>query len=122
MLNENQFGIRRQTIDANNFELKPSPISMVQQQQFRGHPSEDLNGYQSNFLKLYRMIKMGVDHDIIKLTLFSFSLKEKARNRYHNLTQGSIDTREKIVDAFLPSTFRPNLHPNIEPRFLNSGK
>ena len=64
MVNENYLGIRRQTIDANNFELKPSLISMVQQQQFGGHPSEDQNGRLSNLLELCDTIKMnGVDHN-----------------------------------------------------------
>ena len=52
MLNENYSRIRRWTIDANNFELKPSLISMVQQQKFEGHPSKDPNGHLSNFLEL----------------------------------------------------------------------
>ena len=52
MVNENYSRIRRQSIDANNFELKPSLISMIQQQQFSGHPFEDPNGHLSNFLKL----------------------------------------------------------------------
>ena len=39
VVNENYSGIRRQTINANNFELKPGLIAMVQQQQFGGLPS-----------------------------------------------------------------------------------
>ena len=31
--------IRQPTVDANNFELKPTLITMVQQQQFTGHPT-----------------------------------------------------------------------------------
>ena len=33
VVNENYSGIRRQAINANNFELKPGLIAMVQQQQ-----------------------------------------------------------------------------------------
>ena len=50
MMKEDYSGIRHQPIDANNFELKPALISIVQQQQFGGSPSEDLNGHLSNFL------------------------------------------------------------------------
>ena len=35
--------IRQPTVDANNFELKPALITMVQQHQFTGHPTEDPN-------------------------------------------------------------------------------
>ena len=33
--------VRQPAIEANNFELKPSLIIMVQQHRFIGHPSED---------------------------------------------------------------------------------
>ena len=35
--------MRQPTIEANNFELKPALITMVQQHKFTGHPSEDLS-------------------------------------------------------------------------------
>ena len=35
--------VRQPTIDANIFELKPALITMVQHNQFTGHPSEDPN-------------------------------------------------------------------------------
>ena len=34
----------------------------------------------------------GVDHEVIKLKVFPFSLKQKAKNWFHNLAQGSIKT------------------------------
>ena len=92
MLNENYSGIRHQSIDANNFELKFALISMVQQHQLGGNPLEDSNGHLSNFLELCGTIKMNkVDHDVIKLKLFPFSLGDKARSWFHNLMYGSIN-------------------------------
>ena len=35
--------VRQPAIEANNFELKPALITMVQQHLFIGHPSEDPN-------------------------------------------------------------------------------
>ena len=35
--------VRQPAIEANNFELKPTLIIMVQQHQFTSHPSEDPN-------------------------------------------------------------------------------
>ena len=33
--------VRQPPIEANNFELKPTLITIVQQRQFTGHPSKD---------------------------------------------------------------------------------
>ena len=35
--------VRQPAIEANNFELRPALITMVQQHQFTRHPSEDPN-------------------------------------------------------------------------------
>ena len=43
--------VRQPAIDANNFELKPALITMVQQNQFTGHPTEDPNEHLGRFLK-----------------------------------------------------------------------
>ena len=43
IIEEEYSAIRHPTMDANNFELKPALITMVQQHQFTGHPTEDPN-------------------------------------------------------------------------------
>ena len=45
IIQEECSAIRQPTVDANNFELKPALITMVQQHQFTGHPTE--YSYQS---------------------------------------------------------------------------
>ena len=45
MMNENYSRIQHQPIDTNNFNLKPTLISMVKQPQFGASPSEDPNGH-----------------------------------------------------------------------------
>ena len=93
MMNEDYSRIGHRPIDANNFELKPALINMVQPQHFGGSPLEDPNGHLSNFLQLCGSIKMNeVDHNVIKPKLFLFSLRDYARNWFNNLMLGSIDT------------------------------
>ncbi|KAI3443836.1 hypothetical protein Pfo_000501 [Paulownia fortunei] len=53
-MNQNYSGIARQPINANNFELKPALISMVQQNQFGGSAVEDPNAHLAMFLEIYK--------------------------------------------------------------------
>ena len=80
---------------------------MVQQQKYGGSLSEDPNGHLSNFLELCGIIKMNrVDHDVIKLKLFPFSLTDKARSWFHNLMSGSINRWGELVEVFLTNFFQ----------------
>ena len=80
VVNDNYSGIRRQPINANNFELKPALINMVQQNQYGGLPHEDLNVHLATFLEIADTVKMnGVIEDVIRMLLFPFSLRKKAR-------------------------------------------
>ena len=59
--------IRQPAIDANNFELKPALITMVQQHQFTGHPTEDPNEHLGRFLRMANIVKLnGVRPEVIK--------------------------------------------------------
>ena len=70
----------RPLVQANSFKLKTSLIQFVQQNQFAGLPSEDPNEHLSKFLEICDTIKInGVTDDAIRLRLFQFSLRDKAR-------------------------------------------
>ena len=59
-------------IEANNFELKPSLITMVQHQ-LTGPPNEDLNEHLGRFLRMENIVKLnGVNLDVIKLRCSHF--------------------------------------------------
>jgi len=83
--------IARATMDANNFELKPALISMVQQSQFARTPLEDPNLHFSVFLEVCDMLKLNaVSNDVICLHLFPSSLRDTAWVWLHSLLSGCI--------------------------------
>ncbi|KAJ9189074.1 hypothetical protein P3X46_000407 [Hevea brasiliensis] len=85
--------ITRPRVEANNFELKPSLFQMVQQSQFGGGPTESPHVHLAHFLEISDMLKInGVSDDAIRLRLFPFSLKDRARKWLHSLPLGSITT------------------------------
>ena len=60
--------VKKPAIEANNFELKPALITMVQKNQFTGHPSEDPNEHMGRFLRMSNTMNLnGVRPDVIKL-------------------------------------------------------
>ena len=97
-------------MDANNFELKPALITMVQQHQFTGHPIEDPNEHLGRFLRMANTMKLNdVRPEVIKLHLFPFSLRDIAATWYESLEYGSVDTWEELVEAYLGKFFPPSL-------------
>ena len=110
IIQEEYFAIRQPTVDVNNFELKPALITMVQQHQFTGHPTEDPNEHLGRFLRMANAEKLnGVRLEVIKLHLFSFYLRDIAATWYESLPYGSVDTWEELVEAYLGRFFPPSL-------------
>ena len=110
IIQEEYSAIREPTIDANNFELKLALITMVQQHQFTGHPTEDPNEHLGRFLKMANTVKPnGVRPEVIKLHLFPFSLRDIAATWYESLPYGLVDTWEELVEAYLGRFFPPPL-------------
>jgi hypothetical protein len=67
-------------IQANNFELKPALINMVQHNSYGGSPMEDPHEHIRNFLEYCNTLKCnGVTPDVIRMQLFPFSLKNGAK-------------------------------------------
>ena len=94
--------IVRPAVDVYNFELKPTLISMVQQSQFGKTPLEDSNLHLLIFLKVYDILKLnGVSSDVIRMYLFPFSLRDKARAWLHSLPSRCITTWDELTKAFL---------------------
>ena len=102
--------VRQPAIDANNFELKPALITMVQQNQFTGHPTKDPNEHLGRFMRMANTIKLnGVRLEVIKLQLFPFSLRDIAATWFDSLPYGSVNTWEELMEAYLSRFFPPSL-------------
>ena len=84
-------------IEANNFELKPSLLQAVQQNQFSGNPTEDPNLHLSVFVQYADTVKAnGVTSEAIRLRLFPFSLRDSARRWLQSLPSNSVTTWNEL--------------------------
>ena len=106
-INDIQSSIVRPAIAANTFEIKPGTIQMVQNTvQFGGSPTEDPNMHIRDFIEIYDTFKFNnVSEDAVKLRLFPFSLRDKAKGWLHSLPAGSITTWEEFAHKFLTKFF-----------------
>ncbi|GKU88763.1 hypothetical protein SLEP1_g2989 [Rubroshorea leprosula] len=82
--------IRRLAIQANNFEIKLAIIQMIQQTvQFSGLPNENPYSHIASFLEICNTFKAnGVSNDSVRLTLFPFSLCDKAKSWLQSFPAG----------------------------------
>src|SRR5262249_18195786 len=102
--------IVRPTVATNTFEIKPAIIQMIQNTvQFGGLPSEDPNAHITSFLEICDTFKEnGVNNDTIRLRLFPFSLRDRAKGWLNTLPSRSITTWDGLAEKFLTKYFPPS--------------
>ena len=67
-IHNNYSAIKSPAVNANDFELKPSLITMVQQNQFTGHPTENPSEHLGRFLRIANSVILnGVKPEVIQL-------------------------------------------------------
>ena len=107
--------------NANDFELKPSLITMVQQNQFTGHPTENPSEHLGRFLRIANSIILnGVKPEVIQLQLFPFSLRDMAITWFNSLPQESVNTWEELMRAYFNKFLVPSLQSKQGKGIINS--
>ena len=94
--------------DAESCEINAALLNLVMKDPFSGLPSEDAATHLNSFVDLCGMQKKkDVDNDIVKLKLFPFSLRDRAKAWFSSLPKNSIDSWNKCKDAFISKYFPP---------------
>ena len=107
--------MKQLAITANDFELEPALITMVQQNQFAGHSTKNPNEHLGRFLRIAHTTKLdGVSSDVIQLQLFPFSLRDMAATWFNSLPDESVNTWEELLRAYFSKFFTPS--PNSAQR------
>jgi hypothetical protein len=69
-----------------SYEINAALLNLVMKEQFSGTPNEDAASHLNTFVELCDMQKMkDVDNDIVKLKLFPFSLRDRAKAWFSSL-------------------------------------
>jgi hypothetical protein len=78
-------------IQAESFEVSPSLLNLITREQFGGSAQEDASMHLDDFIEICDMQKFkNVENDVLKLKLFPFSLRGKAKEWLHSLPTASI--------------------------------
>ena len=113
--------ITQPAIDANDYELEPALITMVQQNQFTGHSTENPNEHLGRFLRIMNSIKLsGIKPEVIQLQLFPFSLRYMAITWFNSLPQESVNTWEELMRAYFSKFFIQSLPSKQRREIFNS--
>ncbi|KAL4342509.1 hypothetical protein GQ457_08G024560 [Hibiscus cannabinus] len=104
-------------IQAAQFELKPVMFTMLDFiGQFGGSPHEDARQLVRAFLEVCSSFhQQGVHEDVLKLKLFPYSLRDRARMWLNSASPGSLQSWADLCRSFL-LRYNP---PNMNARFRN---
>ncbi|XP_056845060.1 uncharacterized protein LOC130496730 [Raphanus sativus] len=105
-INGHRLGIRAPAVEANNFEVKPGLLNVIENNKYHGLAVEDPFDHLDKFDSYCGLSKTnGVSEDAFKLKLFPFSLGDKARQWEKSLPSDSITTWDDCKRAFLEKFF-----------------
>ena len=109
VLNQLHTGILKPKITAAHFALKPVMFSMLQTSgQYAGLPSEDPHSHLKSFMEITDTFRTpGVTANALRLMLFPFSLKDRARAWYYSMQPDSVTSWNEMAENFLKKYFPP---------------
>ncbi|KAK8563357.1 hypothetical protein V6N12_035505 [Hibiscus sabdariffa] len=89
--------------EAEHFEVKPMMFNMLNTiDQFGGSPVENARQHLKSFLEICTSFKIhGVCNDVLKLKLFPYSLRDKAKAWWNNLPLGTFQSWTELSRSFL---------------------
>ena len=98
-----------------NFELKPVMFQMLQTVgQFNGLPYEDPHLHLKLFLEVSDAFKIaGASQDALRLRLFPYSLRDRARAWLNSLPSNSITTWNDLAEFVLMKYFPPTKNTKL---------
>ncbi|KAK8499661.1 hypothetical protein V6N12_002133 [Hibiscus sabdariffa] len=102
-------------IQAAHFELKPVMFNMLNSiGQFGGSPREDARQHIRAFLEVCDSFRQqGVHEDVLKLKLFPYSLRDRARDWLSGVPSGSMQSWADLCRSFLMRYNPPNMHTQL---------
>ncbi|XP_030478162.1 uncharacterized protein LOC115695219 [Cannabis sativa] len=121
MFNELNLGIVRPKIQAPHFELKPIMFQMLQTVgQFGGSPTEDPHLHIHPFLEVSDSFKLqGVSEEALRLKLFPFSLRDRARAWLNTLPPDSVTNWNNLAKKFLRKYFPPTRNAKFRSEIMS---
>ena len=101
-------------------EINTALLNLVMKDQFSGTLNENAVSHLNTFVELCVMQKKkDVDNDAVKMKLFSFSLRDSAKNWFSSLPRNSIDSWNKCKDAFITKYFPPTKIISLRTQIMN---
>ena len=88
-------------------------------EQFAGTPNEVAASHLNTFIELCDMQKKDVDNYVIKLKLFPFSLRDRAKTWFSSLPRNCIEPWDKCKDAFIAKFFPPAKVISLRNQIMN---
>ena len=95
-------------IKADSFEVSPGLLNLIAKEQFGGSASEDASMHLHDFCEICDMQKFkNVENNIVKLKLFPFSLRGKAKEWLLSLPNASINSWDDLKEAYIKKYYPP---------------